>query len=148
MATPLLADPHGQRVPRLVQHDLESFFWTTLFGLVNFTGPFQQVKDWSIVEEGSTSSAEEFITMGAPPVWMWPGVAEYKFHDVHMSRLSTATGSTTKASFSLTGEMKQSCQAWRRCSTSLCHRTCSICRVIDVAWLQTSHSIRICVMIS
>jgi hypothetical protein len=89
MATPLLADPHGQRVPRLVQHDLESFFWTTLFCLVNFTGPFQQVKDWSTVEEGSTSSAEKFITMGAPPVWMRPGVAEYKFHDVHMSRLST-----------------------------------------------------------
>jgi len=88
MATPLLADPHGQHVPRLVQHDLESFFWTTLFGLVNFTGPFQQVKDWSTVEEGSTSSAEEFITMGAPPVWMRPGVAEYK-HDVHMSHLST-----------------------------------------------------------
>ena len=89
MATPLLADPHGQRVPRLVQHDLESFFWTTLFGLVNFTGPFQQVKDWSTVEEGSTSSAEEFVTTGAPPVWMRLGVAEYKFHDVHMSRLST-----------------------------------------------------------
>jgi hypothetical protein len=89
MATPLLADPHGQRIPRLVHHDLESFFWTTLFGLVNSTGPFQELKDWSKMEPGSTSSADEFNITAVPPIWMRPGVAEYKFHDVLVSRLST-----------------------------------------------------------
>jgi hypothetical protein len=90
MATPLLADAHGQHLPRLVQHDLESFFWTTLFGLVNLSGPFQQVKDWSTVEAGSTSDQNRsFNTTIIPPAWMRPGLAEYTFHDVHASRLST-----------------------------------------------------------
>ena len=69
MATPLLADAHGQYLPRLVQHDLESFFWTTLFGLVNFSGPFQQVKDWSKVAGGSTGGQNHSVnTMIVPPV--------------------------------------------------------------------------------
>ena len=90
MATPLLADAHGQYLPRLVQHDLESFFWTTLFGLVNFSGPFQQVKDWSKVAGGSTGGQNDSAnTTIVPPAWMRPGLAEYTFHDVHASRLST-----------------------------------------------------------
>ena len=87
MATPLLADAHGQYLPRLVQHDLESFFWTTLFGLVNFSGPFQQVKDWSKVAGGSTGGQNDSAnTTIVPPAWMRPGLAEYTFHDVHASR--------------------------------------------------------------
>src|SRR6267154_1790773 len=89
MATPLLADAHGQNTPHLIQHDLESFFWTTLFGLVNLTGPFQEVKDWSKVVPGSTKSGDQFKTMMIPPVWMRPGVAVYSFNDVHESHLST-----------------------------------------------------------
>ena len=89
MATPLLADAHGQNTPHLIQHDLESFFWTTLFGLVNLTGPFQEVKDWSKVVPGSTKSGDQFKTTMIPPVWMQPGVAVYSFNDVHESRLST-----------------------------------------------------------
>jgi hypothetical protein len=90
MATPLLADAHGQYMPRLVQHDLESFFWTTLFGLVNLSGPFRQVKDWSKVAGGSTGAQNNLVnTTIVPPAWMRPGLAEYTFHEVHTSRLST-----------------------------------------------------------
>jgi hypothetical protein len=90
MATQLLSDPHGQHIPHMVHHDLESFFWTTLFGLVNLRGPFQDGRDWSHAEPETIRSAEGLLeTTFVPPGWMRPGLTEYSFSDVYQHRLLT-----------------------------------------------------------
>jgi hypothetical protein len=90
MATQLLSDPHGQHIPHMVHHDLESFFWTTLFGLINLHGPFQDGRDWSDAKHETTRSAEGLLeTTFVPPEWMRPGPTHYSFSDVHQHRLLT-----------------------------------------------------------
>ncbi|KAG1765980.1 hypothetical protein EV702DRAFT_1151040 [Suillus placidus] len=84
MSSQLLADPHGQIIPHLERHDLESVFWTIFWCLVNCQGPFHDIVRWlAKISQSRTTNIEFDSAMMEllPPFWMQAGLYHYTFRD-------------------------------------------------------------------
>jgi hypothetical protein len=89
MATELLWDQWGDTTPHSPRHDLESFFWSTLWSTCNFSGPYGQFREWP-TDQGDPIAATPEGFMGDPPAWLKPGKGDLSFKSIVKSRLSFA----------------------------------------------------------
>ena len=68
MSTALLADPFGLFIEHSPKHDLEGFWWTTMWTTVNCEGPYGQLVDW---EDGRERKYRREVVMFSRPSTCW-----------------------------------------------------------------------------
>ena len=97
MATQTLADPFSQRVLHTIKHDLEGFWWSTLFVVLNCQGPYGRIVDWR--EERLKKDREPAIRLEEPdepygidmppPNWLRSGVQNISYKTIVGGRLQS-----------------------------------------------------------
>jgi len=97
MATQILADPFSQRVLHTIKHDLEGFWWSTLFVVLNCEGPYGRIVDWR--EERLKNNREPEIEIEdpdepygidiPPPNWLRSGVQNISYKTIVGGRLQS-----------------------------------------------------------
>lgn len=95
MATQTLADPFSQRVLHTIKHDLEGFWWSTLFVALNCQGPYGCIVDWR--EERLKKDRDPAIMLEEPeepygidippPNWLRSSIQNLSYKTIVAGRL-------------------------------------------------------------
>ena len=97
MATQTLADPFSQRVLHTIKHDLEGFWWSTLFVALNCQGPYGRIVDWR--DERLKKDIDPAIRLEEPgepygidmppPNWLRNGIKNISYKTIVGGRLQS-----------------------------------------------------------
>jgi len=93
MSTALLADPFDLFIKHSPKHDLEAFWWTTMWTTVNCEGPYNQLIDW---DDGRKEKYRKAVVMFSHPstCWAYPMASlldnfqDIRYYDIVQERMS------------------------------------------------------------
>jgi hypothetical protein len=74
MATPILADPFGQKLVHDARHDLEGFWWSIFWTTLNTEGPYCQMVEWAPPVKGAVATSRDSLApITRIPAWLRQG---------------------------------------------------------------------------
>jgi len=91
MATAILADPFGQKLVHDERHDLEGFWWTIFWTVLNTEGPYCQMVKWGPPVKGAVPTSHDSLApITRIPPWLRQGGFEtMTYQSIVNDRLET-----------------------------------------------------------